>query len=139
MMSGIRSANTKPELRLRRAIHARGFRFRLHDRSLAGRPDIVLPRWRAVIEVRGCFWHRHEGCRFTKTPATRPEFWESKFSSNIERDNRNEDLLCEAGWRVAIVWECALRESDVEALLEKITTWIRSDVMRIELPLVTSP
>lgn len=136
MMSGIRSANTKPELRLRRALHAEGFRFRLHDRSLPGSPDIVLPRWRAVIEVRGCFWHRHGGCRFTTTPATRPEFWKDKFSSNVERDHRNEVLLREACWRVAIVWECAVREKDIEPLIEQVAGWIRSDNERIELPLI---
>lgn len=139
MMSGIRSANTKPELRLRRALHAKGFRFRLHDRSLPGCPDIVLPRWRAVIEVRGCFWHRHERCRFTTTPATRPEFWAIKFSSNVDRDHRNEALLREAGWRVAIVWECALRENDVVPLIETIAGWVRSDHAKIEIPLIPLP
>lgn len=139
MMSGIRSSNTKPELRLRRTLHAKGFRFRLHDRLLPGRPDIVLPRWRAVIEVRGCFWHRHEGCRFATTPATRPKFWATKFGLNIDRDRRNEALLHEAGWRVAIVWECALRANDVEPLIERIAGWIRSDDARFEVPLIPLP
>ncbi|MES2044563.1 MAG: DNA mismatch endonuclease Vsr [Pseudomonadota bacterium] len=137
MMSGIRSANTKPELRLRRALHAKGLRFRLHDRSLPGRPDIVLPRWRAVIEVRGCFWHRHEGCRFTTSPATRPEFWEAKFCSNVDRDRRNATLLGDAGWRVAIVWECALRANNIDELLADIVAWLKSDLQDIELPMPT--
>ncbi|MEG3152463.1 DNA mismatch endonuclease Vsr [Sphingomonas sp. ZT3P38] len=136
MMSGIRSANTKPELRLRRALHASGFRFRLHDRSLPGSPDIVLPRWRVVIEVRGCFWHRHTGCRFTTTPGTRSEFWETKFNSNVGRDIRNVTLLREAGWRVAIVWECGLRENGLEPLIEKVAGWIRSNDAQIEIPLI---
>jgi DNA mismatch endonuclease (patch repair protein) len=137
MMSGIRSANTKPELHLRRALHARGFRFRLHDRLLPGSPDIVLPRWRAVIEVRGCFWHRHEGCRFTTTPTTRPEFWEAKFCANVERDARNEALLQDAGWRVAIVWECVLRSNDISEVIARLDDWLRSDAADIELPHLT--
>lgn len=134
MMSGIRSANTKPELRLRRALHAKGFRFKLHDRSLPGSPDIVLPRWRAAIEVRGCFWHRHAKCRFTTTPETRPEFWAAKFSSNVERDHRNEKLLRDAGWRVAIVWECALRAKDIGELISETVAWLKSDIQAIEFP-----
>lgn len=134
MMSGIRSTNTKPELRLRRALHAKGFRFKLHDRSLPGSPDIVLPRWRAVIEVRGCFWHRHERCRFTTMPETRPEFWAAKFGSNVERDQRNEKLLREAGWRVAIVWECALRAKNIDEQISEIVAWLKSDFQAIEFP-----
>lgn len=134
MMSAIRSVDTKPELRLRRALHARGFRFRLHDRSLPGSPDIVLPRWRAVIEVRGCFWHRHEGCRLTTTPATRVEFWEAKFCSNINRDRRNENLLQNAGWRVAVVWECSLRDKDIVGMVDNIDEWIKSAATRLEIP-----
>ena len=134
MMSGIRSVDTKPELRLRRALHARGFRFRLHDRSLPGSPDIVLPRWRAVIEVRGCFWHRHEGCRLTTTPATRLEFWEAKFCSTMNRDRRNENLLQNAGWRVAVVWECSLRDKDIVGMVDNIDDWIKSAATRLEIP-----
>jgi len=134
MMAAIRSADTKPEMRLRRELHARGFRFRLHDRSLPGRPDIVLPRWRAVIEVRGCFWHRHEGCRLTTNPATRPEFWRDKFRRNTERDSRNESMLRQAGWRVAVVWECSLRSRDIHPIVERVDEWIRSDSRRLELP-----
>ena len=136
MMSGIRSANTKPELRLRRALHAQGFRFRLHDRSLPGSPDIVLSRWRTVIEVRGCFWHQHERCRYATSPATRTDFWEAKFSSNVERDHRNEALLRDAKWRLAIVWECALREVNISGLADVLASWIRSKGDRIEIPTI---
>ncbi|MCP3733116.1 DNA mismatch endonuclease Vsr [Sphingomonas sp. MG17] len=134
MMSGIRSTNTKPELQLRRALHARGVRYRLHDRSLPGKPDIVLPRWHAVIEVRGCFWHRHQGCRLTTTPATRPEFWKAKFSSNVERDQRNETLLNRAGWRIAVVWECALRAGSIDDVTDALISWLESDLQRVEIP-----
>ena len=87
MMSGIRGKNTKPELALRRALHARGFRFRLHSGKVHGRPDLVLPKHRAVVFVHGCFWHRHEGCRYATTPSTRPEFWRAKFDANVARDS----------------------------------------------------
>jgi DNA mismatch endonuclease (patch repair protein) len=134
MMAGIRGKNTRPELRLRKALHAQGFRFRLHDTRLPGTPDIVLPKWRAAIQAHGCFWHRHEGCRFTTTPATRPEFWQVKFARNVERDYRNKECLLKAGWRAAIIWECALRESDISQLIDHLTAWIRSNVQEMELP-----
>ena len=126
MMSGIRVKNTKPELRLRKALHAEGLRYVLHDRRLPGRPDIVLPRWNAVIEVHGCFWHRHEGCRYATTPATRSEFWAEKFAANIARDRRNLETLQEAGWRTAVIWECWLRGKDISELTTRISSWIRS-------------
>jgi DNA mismatch endonuclease (patch repair protein) len=106
MMSGIRGSNTKPELLVRRFLHSRGFRYRLHDRRLPGRPDIVLPKHRTVVEVRGCFWHQHAGCRFAATPKSNGHFWQRKFRENTERDARNEGKLREAGWRVLVVWEC---------------------------------
>lgn len=127
MMAGIRGKDTKPELKLRKALHARGFRFVLHDRRLPGRPDIVLPRWNAVIEVHGCFWHRHEGCRFASTPTTRADFWAGKFKANVERDRSNIEKLHGLGWRTAIVWECTLRGKDIDELMGKLSYWIRSD------------
>ena len=133
-MAGIRGGNTRPEIVLRRALHAKGFRFRLHDRRLAGRPDIVLPKFRAAIQVHGCFWHRHEGCRFTTIPATRPEFWANKFQENLGRDIRNTERLQSAGWRTAIVWECGLRQLDISALVDDLEVWIRSEVRFVELP-----
>lgn len=132
MMSGIRGKNTQPELRLRRLLHAEGFRFLLHDRRLPGKPDIVLPKWKAVIQVQGCFWHQHEGCRFARTPATRQEFWEEKLAGNVERDRRNMELLQDAGWRTATVWECSLQKQNTDALVERLAAWIRSNSAEFE-------
>lgn len=108
-MSRIKGRDTKPEVRLRSLLHRAGFRFRLHASELPGRPDIVMPKHRAVIFVNGCFWHRHEGCRFTTNPATRVEFWQNKFDGTMKRDQRNRDLLEKSGWRVITVWECDLK------------------------------
>lgn len=118
MMSGIRGKNTRPELLVRKFLHAEGFRYRLHVRQLPGSPDLVLPRHSAVVFVHGCFWHRHLGCRYATTPATRPEFWVSKLEKNRERDERFTNQLLNAGWRVAVVWECALKKSRDSTLVE---------------------
>lgn len=107
-MSRIRGANTKPELAVRSALHGMGYRFRLHDRKLPGRPDIVLRRHRTVIFVNGCFWHGH-GCRFSKMPATRSDFWGSKIARTKMRDSTVVEQLLSLGWNVVIVWECAVR------------------------------
>lgn len=107
-MSRIRSSNTSPELALRRAMHAIGFRFRLHRKDLPGKPDIVLPRYRAAIFVHGCFWHRHDGCKVASTPKSNTEFWVEKFDRNVTRDARAKQMLEEQGWRVIVVWECEL-------------------------------
>ena len=109
-MAAIRGKDTAPELAVRRILHAMGLRFRLHRKDLPGRPDIVLPKHRTVVFVNGCFWHRHEGCRYTTTPSTRQEFWQSKFAANVERDGRNRTDLQQLGWRVIVVWECELRQ-----------------------------
>lgn len=133
MMAGIRGRDTLPEVRLRSALHRRGFRFRLHDRSLPGRPDIVLPRWRAVVEVHGCFWHRHAGCRFATTPSTRPEFWSTKFDANVIRDRRNREALLLADWRVATIWECAVRGALVDDVADRLADWLASEHATIEI------
>lgn len=135
MMSGIRGKNTQPELRLRRLLHAEGFRFRLHDKRLPGKPDIVLPKWKVAIQVQGCFWHRHEGCRFATVPATRPEFWAEKFAANVERDRRNLQKLHEADWRTVVIWECCLREKDISRLVDTLCSWIRSGEQKFDFPL----
>lgn len=127
MMSAIRGRDTGPERILRSALHRLGLRFRLHHRGLPGRPDLVLPRHRAAVFVHGCFWHRHAGCRFTTHPGTRPEFWTAKFTANVERDCRNETALIEAGWRVAVVWECALRKDHADGTAGRLAKWIRSE------------
>ncbi len=115
-MSRIRGSDTKPELALRSMLHRSGFRFRLHDKSLPGRPDIVLKRYRTVIFVHGCFWHRHRNCANATTPSTRPDFWNEKFRLTIQRDARNVKELKEAGWHVITVWECELRKQPDEVL-----------------------
>jgi DNA mismatch endonuclease (patch repair protein) len=110
MMSGIRARDTQPEMQLRKALHARGLRYRLHDTRLPGKPDLVFPKWRAVVFVHGCFWHGH-GCRLFKWPATRAEWWRAKIGTNMARDVRNQDALTAMGWRALVVWECDLRGS----------------------------
>lgn len=135
MMSGIRGTNTKPELLLRKGLHAVGFRFRLHDRSLPGKPDIVLPRYRAVIFAHGCFWHGHD-CHLFKWPSTRPEFWQAKIDRNREVDARSEAALEKAGWRLAIIWECALKGKTrlpLEEVISACADWLRSDQPYLEI------
>lgn len=107
-MSRIRGRDTRPEMFIRRGLHACGFRYRLQDRKLPGRPDLIFPRYRAVIFVHGCFWHGHD-CPLFKLPKTRRDFWDAKISSNRSRDKRVEGTLLEQGWRVATVWECSLK------------------------------
>ena len=125
MMAGIGGRNTRPELVLRKAIHARGFRYRLHDRRLPGTPDLVFRRFRAVCFVHGCFWHRHAGCPYATTPDTRARFWKSKFLANVERDQRNRRDLLRAGWRVAVVWECELRKQVEAGIALRLERWLR--------------
>lgn len=107
-MSHIRGRDTKPEMLVRKGLHARGLRYRLHDRKLPGRPDLVFPRYSAVVFVHGCFWHMH-GCALSKLPATRQDFWKRKLEGNAARDRAAIDALQAAGWRVMVIWECALR------------------------------
>lgn len=107
-MSRIRGRDTKPEMLVRRGLHARGLRYRLHDRKLPGRPDLVFARHRTVVFVHGCFWHAH-GCSLFTLPATRQDFWRKKLEGNAERDRKAIDTLQAAGWRVLVIWECALR------------------------------
>ena len=135
MMAGIGGRDTKPELILRRALHARGLRYRLHDRKLPGTPDLVFRRFGAVCFVHGCFWHRHEGCPYTTDPATRPEFWQAKFRANVERDRRCREDLLEAGWRVAIVWECALRKDEADWTSLTLDQWLRGGERNFETTL----
>ncbi|MBY3044853.1 DNA mismatch endonuclease Vsr [Rhizobium leguminosarum] len=125
MMRNIRGTNTAPEIRLRRALHRIGLRFRLHSKELPGKPDIVFPKYRAVVFTHGCFWHRHDGCRFATSPKTRPDFWEKKFASNVERDVKVQETLLREGWRVGVVWECSLRKSeDVNEAALEVANWL---------------
>lgn len=132
MMAGIRGKHTRPEMALRSALHKAGFRFRLHDRKLPGTPDIVLPRFRIAIEVHGCFWHRHPGCRFATTPATNRKFWVDKFRENVGRDRKNKALLEREGWTALVFWECDARDpmkvqQFVEALERKRRSLMRNE------------
>ena len=111
-MSRIRSKNTKPELIVRSMLHRIGYRFTVNgpkNKKLPGKPDIVLPKYRTVIFVHGCFWHRHEGCKFATIPKTRTEWWKAKLGGNVERDERKQEELKRLGWKVVVVWECELR------------------------------
>jgi DNA mismatch endonuclease, patch repair protein len=135
MMSGIRGKDTRPELFLRKGLHARGFRFRLHDRKLPGRPDLAFPRRKAVIFVHGCFWHGHD-CHLFRWPSTREAFWQQKIEGNRERDARATEELRDAGWRVLAVWECALKgrlRLAPDQVLEQVSTWLRSGSSPAEL------
>lgn len=135
MMAGIRERDTKIEVSIRKALHARGFRYRTNVRGLPGRPDIVLHRWGVVIQVHGCFWHAHD-CGLCKIPATRPDFWREKLGGNQARDRRNRQALLDAGWRVATVWECTVRGKGSDApviVAEALDVWIRGDERTIEL------
>ena len=131
-MARISAKNTKPEITLRRALHARGIRFRLHNPKLQGKPDLALRRFGAVCFVHGCFWHRHPRCQYAYTPGTRTEFWLTKFQINIERDRRTKQKLLEAGWRVAIVWECALRPETVDETVSQISRWLHGEEREFE-------
>ena len=106
LMSRVKGSNTKPELLVRSFLHRCGFRFRLHVKNLPGKPDIVLPKYKTIIEIRGCYWHRHEGCRFTTTPKSNLDFWSIKFKENVERDKHNVAQLRQLGWHVIIIWSC---------------------------------
>lgn len=112
MMSRIRGRDTQPELAVRRAAHRLGYRFRLHRRDLPGTPDLVFPGRRTVIFVHGCFWHRHEGCRFAYEPKTNVDFWREKFAANVSRDRRVCGELAGMGWRVVTLWECEIKDED---------------------------
>lgn len=128
MMSGIRGRNTKPELLIRKALHAHGFRYRIHHTRLPGKPDIVLPRFRAVVLVHGCFWHGHD-CPLFQLPGTRTEFWREKITRNQARDREVTAALSDSGWRCATVWECSLRgplRLDFNTVIEVLDNWLRN-------------
>lgn len=128
IMRAVKRANTAPEIIVRQVLHALGLRFRLHRRDLPGSPDVVLPRFRTVIFVHGCFWHRHPDCRYTTTPKTRQEYWLPKFAANIERDLRKEAQLQALGWRVLLVWECETKQR------EELTLRLRRELKLSEAP-----
>ncbi|MDR2928167.1 MAG: very short patch repair endonuclease [Cytophagaceae bacterium] len=130
-MSKIRSKDTKPELALRKALFARGFRYRVNDKHLPGKPDIVLPKYKTIIFLHGCFWHRHEGCKYAYTPKTNTKFWVDKITSNVERDKVNLQKLTALGWNVLTVWECEIRHEykhDLTPLIDRITVDLLAQV-----------
>lgn len=112
IMSRVRATDTGPEMIVRRLAHRLGYRFRLHRRDLPGSPDLVFPRYRSVVMVHGCFWHRHPGCKKASTPKSRVGYWENKFEGNVLRDKRNENELKELGWRILVIWECETGDRD---------------------------
>lgn len=130
-MSGIRAKNTRPELALRKALHARGFRYRLHSAGVPGKPDIVLPRYRAAVFVHGCFWHGHD-CHLFRLPKTRTDFWREKIGRNQTRDAIVTGELAEQGWRQLAIWECAIRgrtKIGLEAAVNQTVAWLEGDTM----------
>ena len=134
IMRAVPRSSTKPEIVLRKRLHALGLRYVLGGRGLPGSPDLVLPRWTAAVFVHGCFWHRHPKCRYTTMPSTRPEFWQAKFEANVARDNAVRATLLAEGWRVATVWECALRKPErAELAADMLAAWLRDGVSYLEL------
>ncbi|AUS41339.1 very short patch repair endonuclease [Ralstonia solanacearum] len=134
MMSGIRGRNTKPEILVRSLLHRQGFRFRLHVRELPGKPDIVLPRYHAAIFVHGCFWHGHD-CPLFRMPGTREDFWRDKIGRNQANDQKAREALLADGWRVGVVWECAIRGAgkDLESVARHLGEWLRSEEKEAEV------
>ena len=120
MMSGIRGRDTQPEILVRKYLHAQGLRYRLARKDLPGKPDLVFPGYRAVVFVHGCFWHRHPECKYAATPSSNRDFWREKFATNVERDRRAEQKLRENGWRVFVVWECAISGDTLRLLKASI-------------------
>jgi len=134
MMAGIRGKDTQPEKAIRSALHAAGFRYRIHVAGLPGKPDIVFPKYKAVIFVHGCFWHRHAGCWWSSTPSSNVAFWTKKLAQNMARDNRSTMDLKKMGWRVAIVWECTLRVQAQSEAVTAIGQWLTSNRQSLILP-----
>ena len=135
MMANIKAKDTKPELVIRKILHSRGYRYRLHGKNLPGKPDIVLPKYRAVIFVNGCFWHGHD-CHLFKWPKSRVDFWKDKISGNKNRDLKNHLELNIQGWRQLTVWECAIKGKhrlSMDQIIENIEVWLNGNKSKIEI------
>lgn len=133
IMASIRSVDTEPELRLRKFLHSRGLRYRLHDKSLPGKPDLIFRKCGVALLVHGCFWHRHKNCMYATSPKSNESFWVAKFAKNIERDKHVVESLLSEGWRIGIIWECLFKSDDVsEALLEVEQFIVASDTRYAE-------
>ncbi len=130
MMSGIRGKNTRPEIIIRKKLHAKGFRYRICDKSVFGKPDLVLRKYNAVIFIHGCFWHGHD-CHLFKVPSTNTDFWVDKINTNKERDKKVIDQLKKKNWRICIIWECAIKGKkqleQIDSKIDQISTWLKSD------------
>jgi DNA mismatch endonuclease (patch repair protein) len=124
-MSQIKGKDTKPEILVRKFLHSNGFRFRLHSRKLPGKPDIVLPKYKTVIFVHGCFWHGHMHCKYFVIPKTRTEWWTDKINNNIANDKKAEKALRESGWKIIIIWECQLKKSQRNQILKNLVRKIK--------------
>lgn len=134
IMASIKQKDTAPEIAIRRALRSKGFRYRLHLKGLRGRPDLVLPKHRVVVFVHGCFWHQREGCRYTTIPANPAEFCQAKFVANVARDSTVRGALLAAGWRVATIWNCALRKPEqVTVATARLSAWLLTETDNLEL------
>jgi DNA mismatch endonuclease (patch repair protein) len=130
LMSRIQSKDTGPEMKVRRMVHALGFRFRLHRRDLPGSPDLVFPSQHKVIFVHGCYWHRHQGCRYAYSPKSNTDFWQSKFEANVARDRRAASMLETLGWKVLVIWECEIQNE--ETLRVRLIEFLKKNERRSE-------
>lgn len=134
-MARVHAKDTKPELLVRSVLHQEGYRFRLHARELPGIPDILLPKYKTAVFIHGCFWHAHVNCRDSGIPMTRTTFWRNKISENQERDRKNISIVGQMGWRVAIIWECALKNAKATAkTVNALDIWIKSGMNYLEIP-----
>ncbi|MFV5601195.1 very short patch repair endonuclease [Acinetobacter baumannii] len=135
IMASIKGRDTKPEILIRKLLHKRGFRFRLHVKELPGKPDVVLKKYKAVIFINGCFWHGHKDCHLFKLPATRTDFWEEKINKNQLNDTKTIKLLLDNDWRVCVVWECSVRgaKKDLNMVINSISNWLLSDSIFTEI------
>jgi len=124
-MSRIRSKNTKPELAVRKYLFAHGFRYRLHDKKLPGKPDIILPKYKTVLFVHGCFWHAHENCRYAIMPKSNTDYWTGKISGNVSRDFSSSKKLLDTGWKIIVIWECNLRKLNFDFTMEQLMVQLR--------------
>lgn len=135
IMSQIRGKDTKPEMIVRKYLHHSGFRFRLHSSKLKGHPDLVLPKYKICIFINGCYWHRHENCKYTSTPKTRKEFWLKKFKENIQRDINVRETLLSEGWKIIVIWECALKPKQTSETLH----WLSDSILNPSIDYIESP
>jgi len=135
MMANIKGKNTRPEITIRSLLHRQGFRFRLHDKSLPGKPDLVLRKYQAVIFIHGCYWHRHENCKLASTPKQNKQFWLKKFDANQRRDGEVYYQLKILGWRTAVIWECAIRDKkNLPDYIKTLTLWLKYECEYLEIP-----